>query len=91
MQASKAAQHPPVKQLVTLLMQTPQLYSRTTVCTTVRRCCCCCCFMLQASSIEECCEWAIALRESIALASSTGAAAASSGSTGKSLPSRLSR
>jgi hypothetical protein len=48
-------------------------------------------FVLQASSVEECCEWAIALREAIALASSTGAAAASSGSTGKSLPSRLSR
>ncbi|WIA39345.1 hypothetical protein OEZ86_005457 [Tetradesmus obliquus] len=46
---------------------------------------------LQASSVEECCEWAIALREAIALASSTGAAAASSGSAGKSLPSRLSR
>ncbi|KAF6255933.1 hypothetical protein COO60DRAFT_1531877 [Scenedesmus sp. NREL 46B-D3] len=45
---------------------------------------------LQAASVEECCEWAIALRESIALASSTGAAAAGSG-TGRSLPGRLSR
>lgn len=40
-------------------------------------------FELQASSIEECCEWAIALREAIALSSSTGAAAGSSGGGGK--------
>jgi hypothetical protein len=32
----------------------------------------------QASSIEECCEWAIALRESIALSSSAGGSNSSS-------------
>eukprot|EP00879_Flechtneria_rotunda_P026042 GHRR01027718.1.p1 GENE.GHRR01027718.1~~GHRR01027718.1.p1 ORF type:complete len:207 (+),score=78.50 GHRR01027718.1:616-1236(+) len=48
---------------------------------------------LQASSVEECCEWAIALRESIALSSSTGAAAATHGSSsgGRPAHSRITR
>jgi hypothetical protein len=43
---------------------------------------------MQASSIEECCEWAIALRESIALSSSAGGAGGGVSRTGSGISGR---
>jgi hypothetical protein len=54
MQAGKAEKQPPPTQLVTLLMQTPQLYARNTV----RSVCCCIvwpksCWTLRSSWVSD--------------------------------------